>query len=117
MDRGADLDGDGFADFLLNDPYFIEPVRGDPQHRGRLWIVRGGTALPRAIEVEDAAARTLLADTSVPGMFGYTWNTGDFNGDGRVDIVVGDHYAGDREMHEHAGRVYLFFNGSSFSVP
>jgi len=50
-------------------------------------------------------------------MFGYTWNTGDFDDDGRPDIVVGDHYAGDRELHEHAGRVYLFSNGSSFALP
>ena len=115
VDRGADLDGDGAADILVNDPYHREPVGGEQQLRGRLWMVRGGAGLEPVVEVETDAARTFLADTRVPGMFGYTWNTGDFDGDGRTDVLVGDHYAGDRELHEHAGRVYLFYNGGAFS--
>ena len=114
MDRAADVDRDGHSDLLLNDPYFVETIGGEPQRRGRAWLIRGGPALPRTIDLEAEATRTFVADTSVPGMFGYTWNTGDFDADGRPDILIGDHYAGDRELHEHAGRVYLFYNGSSF---
>lgn len=116
MDRHADLDADGHADMLLNDPYYQEPVGGERQHRGRLWLVRGGPAGPRIVDDEAAASWTFLADTRVPGMFGYTWNTGDFDGDGRTDIVVGDHYAGDHALREHVGRVYLFRNGGAFTA-
>ena len=114
VDQGADLDGDDRADILVNDPYHRESIGGDVQLRGRLWMVKGGPALAPVVEVPQDAHRTFLADTRVPGMFGYTWNTGDFDGDGRTDVLVGDHYAGDHELHEHAGRVYLFYNGSSF---
>ena len=113
MDRAADLDGDGYSDLLINDPYFVERIGGEDQLRGRLWVLRGGANLPPTLEVESSADRVLLPDTRIPGMFGYTWNTGDWNGDGRSDVVVGDHYAGDVELHEHAGRVYLFYAGSA----
>jgi hypothetical protein len=44
-------------------------------------------------------------------------NVGDWNADGWSDLIVGDHYPGDRELHEHAGRAYLFYNRGSFAVP
>ena len=113
VDRGADFDRDGYADILVNDPYFVEPVGGSQQYRGRLWLVRGGPALPHLIDVEADARLHLIADTGRPGMFGFTWNTGDFNGDGWPDLVVGDHYAGDRALNDHAGVVYMFLNGCS----
>jgi hypothetical protein len=116
MDRFADFDGDGYADTVINDAYASESIGGEVQHRGRLWIMRGGPSLPHLIDIRSSADATLFADTRVPGMFGYTWNMGDWNGDGRPDLVVGDHYAGDHELHEHAGRVYMFYNGSALHV-
>lgn len=117
MDRGADFDRDGQDDILVNDPYYVEPVGGEDQYRGRLWLVRGRASMPRTLDVEGDADRYLLADTRVPGMLGFTWNTGDWNGDGLPDIVVGDHYAGDHQLHDHAGRAYLFYGGSSLRLP
>ena len=75
-----------------------------------------GAALPRARGGRGRCIPDISCRHAVPGMFGYTWNIGDFNGDGRPDIVVGDHYAGDRELHDHAGRVYLFRNGGAFNA-
>ncbi len=73
--------------------------------------------MPKLIDVESSADLIFLADTRVPGMFGYTWNTGDFNADNRPDLLVGDHYVGNGLGHIHAGKVYLFYNGSGFSLP
>jgi hypothetical protein len=114
VERNGDIDGDGYSDLLINDPYYIESIGGDAQYRGRLWVIRGAKDLPRFLEVEKDAALTFLPDTTIPGMFGYTWSTGDWNGDGRLDIVIGDHYAGDSVRDEHRGVTYMYYNGSSF---
>jgi hypothetical protein len=114
MNTGSDLDGDGYADLLINDPYWFEPVQGERQKRGRLWMVRGSPVLPGRRAIQNAAHLVFLADTSVPGLFGYQWNTGDFDGDGRTDVVVSDHYLGDGARHDFPGGSYLFLNGVHF---
>ena len=114
MNTGADLDGDGYADLLVNDPYWTEPVGGEPQPRGRLWMIRGAPDLPAQRTIQEAAHMVFLADTRLPGLFGYQWNTGDFNGDGLVDVVIGDHYLGDSARRDFPGGTYLFLNGVHF---
>lgn len=71
--------------------------------------------MPPILKAERDAALTFLPDTTKPGMFGYTWNTGDCNGDGRLDVVVGDHYAGDDHRVWHSGVTYMYYNGSAFN--
>jgi hypothetical protein len=109
-DHGADFDGDGRADVLVSDPYYLEPLGGQLQQRGRMWLIARVADQPKLVAVERAATRTLLADTSLPGLFGYTWDTGDIDGDGRADLLVGDHYEGDPALDIHAGVVYLYRN-------
>jgi hypothetical protein len=109
-DHGADFTGDGAADVLIADPYYLEPIGNSIQERGRMWMIAGGAGQPRLVDVEAAANRYLVADTRLPGLFGFTWDTGDFNGDHRPDLVVSDHYEGDRALDVHAGVVYLFGN-------
>lgn len=118
MDFGADLNGDGRADLLINDAYYDDWL--DPrevQARGRLWVIGMSEDMPRTLAIEENADLTVLPDTRTPGLFGYTWTTGDWNGDGRADIAIGDHYAGDRLGNVHAGKVYLFYNGWSLNLP
>ena len=109
-DHGADFNGDGRADVLLADPYYLEPIGGQLQQRGRMWLVLSSPSQPRLVDVVAAASRYIVADTTLPGLFGFTWDTGDFNGDGRPDLVISDHYEGDRSLDIHAGVVYLFYN-------
>ncbi len=109
-DHGADFNGDGRADVLLADPYYLEPVGGQLQQRGRMWLVLSTPSQRKLVDVEAAASRYIVADTALPGLFGFTWDTGDFNGDGRPDLVISDHYEGDRSLDIHAGVVYLFYN-------
>lgn len=110
MASGADFDGDGCTDILINDTSYVDYVGATEQIRGRMWLVRGGPWLPHTMTLEENATRTFLPDTRLPGLFGFNWTTGDFNGDGRPDLVIADHYAGDDELHTFAGRDYLFLN-------
>jgi hypothetical protein len=64
------------------------------------------------MDLESSAARILLPDNRLPGLFGFNWAVGDWAGDGRPDLVVADHYSGDRELDDRAGRTYLFYNRS-----
>jgi hypothetical protein len=116
MDRSGDLDGDGCSDILINDAYYLETIGGTTQPRGRLWVIKGRSDMPKLMYVERDAALTFVADTTVPGLFGFTWNTGDWNGDGKLDIVIGDHYAGDKDAVWHAGKTYMYYNGYGFSL-
>jgi hypothetical protein len=110
-DRGSDLSGDGRADILLNDPLYVESIGGQLQNRGRLWQINGAASMPKTIDVQASASRHIVADTTIPGMLGFTWTTGDWDADGRADMVIGDHYAGDSQLHDHAGVAYLFYGG------
>jgi hypothetical protein len=112
MSGPADFNGDGYSDILINDPNYFEEIGGEPQYRGRLWLLLGGPHLPHTLDLEPNANRILLADDRFPGLFGFNWATGDFAGNGRPDLVVADHYSGDRELNDRAGRTYLFYNHS-----
>ncbi len=115
MDRGADITGDGYTDLLISDPYYMEKIGGKLQYRGRVWLMKGGPNLPQMIDVESNAYRIFVPDTRIPGKFGNCWNTGDWNGDGKMDIVIGDHFAGVSEGHIHSGITYMFYNDFSFN--
>ena len=110
MSGPADFNGDGFSDILINDSNFREDIGGESQIRGRMWLLLGGPHLPHTMDLESGAARILLADNRLPGLFGFNWATGDWAGDGRPDLVVADHYSGDQELDDRAGRTYLFYN-------
>jgi hypothetical protein len=116
MNSGADFDADGYADLVINDPYWYEEIGSDRQVRGRLWIVRGRPDLPARRTIHEAADLHVLADTRVPGLLGYQWNTGDFNGDGRPDLVIADHYLGDSGRRDRPGGSYLLLNGVHFTL-
>jgi len=112
MAHAADFDGDGCTDIVINDATYVEDIGGTQQYRGRLWLIRGQPDLPHTIPLESGADRIFLANNRYPGLFGFNWDTGDFNGDGRPDIVIADHYSGDNQLNDFAGRTYLFYNHS-----
>ena len=77
LKRQGDLDGDGYADLAV-------PTL-DSQRHAELHIVYGQAARFSGAYADDAA--DLLVTT--PGQFAGI-ATGDVNGDGRIDLVVGD---------------------------
>jgi hypothetical protein len=112
MATGADFNGDGCTDILINSTDYRESIGGTVEYRGRMWLLLGRPNLPSLVDLEPSADRTIVANTELPGLFGFNWDTGDFDGDGRPDLVVADHYSGDAQLHDFAGRTYLFYNHS-----
>ena len=83
MTRPADFNGDGCSDVLINDAYYQEEIGGTEQDRGRLWLLLGSPGLPHLVDLEPRANRIFLANNALPGLFGFNWDTGDFDGSGR----------------------------------
>lgn len=106
--RSRDITNNGFADILVNDTAYWEDCCGRRMDRGRFWLIEGAASKPRVMSVPTDAKLTYVADLRVPGLFGYGWATGDFAGNGRQQVAIGDHYMGYRNGVRAAGGVYLF---------
>jgi len=108
---GADVDGDGYSDLVVGEPYHV----GNGAVQGRVLVYRGGPSGPSSAwtwNLNDANALDRFG-SSVAGV-------GDVDGDGYDDLVVGS-----TGLVDYGGRAQLFRGSPSgpqttiwhFSVP
>jgi len=97
------LNADGFDDLIVADP-------NNSSNTGRAWIVFGGTSLGSTISLGSIGTGGFRVD-GLPGndKLGTALATGDFNGDGIDDIVLGAPN-GDNTA-SNAGELYVIFGG------
>jgi hypothetical protein len=101
---GGDVNGDGFADFLIGAPRANTSAQAAGQaflllgHRGR-WA--RDTPLSAAAAIFSGEDRSNEAASAMAGV-------GDVNGDGRDDLLIGAHF--NDEAGHHAGKVYLMLS-------
>lgn len=113
--RAGDVDGDGYADFLIGG-YERPACRGQDHPEdaevGRVYLVYGGPArLSGSVPVADVAS-TIVDEAPCRGLGVAIASAGDLDGDGYGDFAAG----GDANVHwpadpPGAGRVYLFYGG------
>ncbi|NII29487.1 T9SS type A sorting domain-containing protein [Pseudoflavitalea sp. X16] len=106
MAGGGDLDGDGYTDLVLSQPFYYDDPFNNPTHTiARLLIYYGSaTGLPASPVILDSTGRPGLA---LGGPIGHA---GDVNGDGFADIAVA---GADTNTHAHASRLLLYHGAAA----
>jgi FG-GAP repeat len=95
-----DLNGDGKAEIAIGE-----------QTRGRAFIVHGSAALSGSADILERADEIVYGEKS-SDQFGFSLGSGDLDGDGTADLIIGSrtHGVTDHPLHfEDAGAVYVLY--------
>ncbi|MEP7274347.1 MAG: Ig-like domain-containing protein, partial [Acidobacteriota bacterium] len=98
----GDVNGDDVADLIIGAPF----AKGLGNDHGRVYIFFGRQGLHGDIDLASREADVTIIGEADGDGFGASVVTGDVNGDGKPDLVVGAPRAGSKERG-HAGSVYV----------
>lgn len=75
---------------------------------GRVYVIHGGSLLSgTVINLQEGTADLVITGDDLLGLFGWRAATGDYNGDGAEDLVVGSTWADDSGQAD-VGKVHVF---------
>ena len=108
----ADWNGDGTDDLAVGAP-FAGAGAASEGTTGAVYIIFGRDGLDGRLEAAGAADVALFGN-SPSGFFGDSMATGDVNGDGTADLVVGATFAQRTGGGAQTGAAYVFFGRSDW---
>jgi hypothetical protein len=100
VSSAGDVNGDGFSDVIVG----ARSSDAAGQNAGRAYIYFGGASM-------DNIADVVLTGEAAFDSFGRSVASGDLNGDGYSDVIVGAN--GNDAGGTNAGRAYIYFGGSA----
>ena len=111
----ADVNGDGFADILLGAPLADGPDDQRP-HAGETYVIFGGPDLPPELDLAQGTASLTVFGAGPDDRLGAALATGDTNGDGLADLLLGAFLAdGPDDARYQAGEAYLLLGSPGLS--
>jgi hypothetical protein len=112
----GDINGDGRLDLIIGAAGADGPD-GLPERRrdaGAVYVIYGRPTPNKLIDIFDGDQDLTIHGETPGDRFGASVATGDLNGDGIADLIVGATDAdGPRKERANAGQVYLFFGSTS----
>jgi len=111
----GDISGDGIPEFLMGNPFGDGPA-GARASCGELYVIPGGSPLPATLDLLSAGVGHSVIygaeagdDLAVSQRVG----TGDFNGDGVQDVIVGSYASGPANARLECGEASVLYGSSS----
>jgi len=106
---GGDLDGDGTVDILAGAPT-ADGCGNSAADGGEAQVIRGG-ALPAEVDLAQETPLMSFFGEEAGDELGFSLASGDFNGDGIDDVLLGALLADGRDNErEDAGEVHVFLS-------
>jgi hypothetical protein len=106
----ADLNSDRVDDILISAPNADGPDNGR-NNCGEVYVIFGSAKLPSTIDIAEEKQDVTLIGSAPNSLFGHSLASGDVNGDGLADVLVGAPTAGSREK---AGAILVFLGSGQW---
>jgi len=106
----ADVDGDGVDDLLIS-ARNADGLDNSRNNAGEVYVIFGSAELPSKIDIAEQTQDVTIIGSDPNYLFGHSLASGDVNGDGLADGLVGAPAANSREK---AGQILVFLSSAQW---